>query len=188
MSILRRVNNMSAGCWIAASMLVLAACAETNNDTSEDTSSDETTTSTPAGPPGTGDALTSSEASRFLGQATFGPSDADIDNLTTIGASAWLQAEFAKPQESLLQEVLLAETAGEDVGPNQLSETFWTRAILSDDQLRQRVGYALSQIIVASYADSQLADRPVAMANYMDIMAAGAFGNFRQLLENVTFI
>jgi len=187
MSILRRVNNMSAGCWIAASMLVLAACAETSDDTSEDSSSDDATASIPVGPSGTGDALTQSEASRFLSQATFGPSDADIDNLTTIGASAWLQTEFAKPQESLLQEVLLAETAGEDVGPNQLSEAFWTRAIVSDDQLRQRVGYALSQIIVASYADSQLADRPVAMANYMDIMAAGAFGNFRQLLENVTY-
>ena len=86
-----------------------------------------------------------------------------------------------------MQEVLLAEAAGEDVGPDQLGEAFWTRAILSDDQLRQRVGYALSQIIVVSYADSQIADRPVAMANYMDIMSAGAFGNFRQLLENVTY-
>ena len=186
MSILRRTRKMSAGCWIAASMLMLAACGETGDDASDD-DSDDTTSSMPAGPSGTGDALTTSEASRFLSQATFGPSEADIDNLTTLGASAWLQAEFAKPQESLLQEVLLAEAAGEDVGPNQLGEAFWTRAILSDDQLRQRVGYALSQIIVVSYADSQIADRPVAMANYMDIMSAGAFGNFRQLLENVTY-
>ena len=188
MSILRRTKRLSAGCWIAASMLALAACGETSDGGSDDNSGTSPATQTPPpGPPGSGDLLTTEEASRFLSQATFGPNQTEIDNLETIGASAWLQAEFAKPHESLLQHVLLAETAGEDVGPDQLAQTFWTRAITSDDQLRQRVGYALSQIIVASYADAQLADRPVAMANYMDIMAAGAFGNFRQLLENVTY-
>lgn len=86
-----------------------------------------------------------------------------------------------------MQDVLLMEASGVDIGGDELSDAFWTRAILSDDQLRQRVGYALSQILVASYADSQLEGRPVAMANYMDIMSAGAFGNFRQTLENVTY-
>lgn len=139
-------------------------------------------------PPGAvGDSVTGSEASRFLGQATFGPSSVEIDELESIGLSAWLQAEFAKPQESFLQQVLLAEASGVDIGPDELGEAFWTRAILSDDQLRQRVGYALSQIFVASYADAQLSGRPVAMANYMDIMSAGAFGNFRETLENVTY-
>ena len=139
-------------------------------------------------PPGSvGDGVTASEASRFLSQATFGPSSVDIDRLESVGLSAWLQAEFAKPQESFLQQVLLAEASGVDIGPDELSEAFWTRAILSDDQLRQRVGFALSQIFVASYADAQLSRRPVAMANYMDIMSAGAFGNFRQTLENVTY-
>ena len=138
-------------------------------------------------PPTSDDAVTASEASRFLMQSTFGPSEQDITDLQDMGLSAWLQAEFAKPQESLLRQVLLDEAAGEPVGPDQLSETFWTRAILGDDQLRQRVGYSLSQIMVASFRDSGLADRPIAMANYMDIMSAGAFDNFRQVLENVTY-
>ena len=131
--------------------------------------------------------LTEAEASRFLSQATFGPSQADIDELRSMGVSAWLQAEFAKPQESMLQDILIAEAAGEDIGDDQLSEAFWTRAILSDDQLRQRVGFALSQIFVASFSDSELSDRPIAMANYMDIISAGALGDFRQTLENVTY-
>ncbi len=131
--------------------------------------------------------LTEAEASRFLSQATFGPSQADIDELRSMGISAWLQAEFAKPQESMLQDVLAAESAGEEVGDDQLSEAFWSRAILSDDQLRQRVGFALSQIFVASFRDSELGDRPIAMANYMDIISAGALGGFRQTLENVTY-
>ncbi len=143
----------------------------------------------PAAPPsgGTPGAITQAQAVRFLNQATFGATQADIDNLRAIGYEQWLLDEFAKPQESLLQSVLLVEASGAEAGRTELSETFWTRAILGDDQLRQRFGFALSQIIVASYADGALLDRPVAMANYMDIINAGAFGNFRQTLENVTY-
>lgn len=170
--------------WASLCILGLAACGRSSDSPPSQPDPEPEVPSTPA----TGaDAVSTFEASRFLTQATFGPAETDIQRLRDIGMSAWLQAEFAKPQESLLQEVLLDEAAGQDVGPDQLAEAFWTRAVLADDQLRQRVGYALSQIMVASYADSQLAERPVAMANYMDVMAAGAFGNFRQLLENVTY-
>ncbi len=142
-----------------------------------------------APPPPTGGPVGMSEleAVRFLNQATFGATQDDIDNLRAIGYEQWLLDEFAKPQESLLQSVLLVEASGAEAGRTELSETFWTRAILGDDQLRQRFGFALSQIIVASYADGALLDRPVAMANYMDIINAGAFGNFRQTIENVTY-
>jgi len=167
---------------VCAAALLLSACFGSGGD-------DEATPPPTSGTPPTApsDAMTSEAASRFLSQATFGPAEEDIDELVASGVSAWMQAEFAKPQESILQDVLIAEASGEEIGPNALAEAFWSRAILSDDQLRQRVGYALSQIFVASFTDSQLAERPVAMANYMDIMSAGAFGNFRQTLENVTY-
>lgn len=132
-------------------------------------------------------AITAVEASRFLNQATFGATTADIEELRSTGYAPWFNRQFAKPQESLLQSVLLVEASGAEAGRNELSETFWTRAITGDDQLRQRVGYALSQILVASYSDGALEERPVAMANYMDMMSAGAFGNFRQTLGNVTY-
>ncbi len=142
----------------------------------------------PAAPPtAVGDVMTSAQASRFLSQATFGPGEDDIDELVSMGVSAWFQAEFAKPQESILEDVLISERSGDETGPGALSEAFWSRAILSDDQLRQRMGFALSQIFVASFSDSGLAERPVAMANYMDIMSAGGLGNYRQTLENVTY-
>ena len=88
---------MSAGCWIAASVLALAACGETGDNGSDDNSGTSSATQTPPpGPAGSGDILATEEASRFLSQATFGPTQAEIDNLVTVGASAWLQAEFAK--------------------------------------------------------------------------------------------
>ena len=180
--------NLAKTCWLkpalAACALLTAAC---NSDESEEATSEILPTAQTSAPVPPTAGLSVDEASRFLSQATFGATTPDIDELVEMSMSSWLQAEFAKPQESLLEEVLLAETAGENVGAEQLAETFWTRAITSDDRLRQRVGYALSQIIVVSYNDSGVEDRPVAMANYMDIMAAGAFGNFRQLLENVTY-
>ncbi len=159
-------------------VLLAAACSETDGGSAPP----------PAPPGGSGTGVISDEeAVRFLNQATFGATEADIQNLQAIGYEQWILDEFAKPQESLLQSVLLVEASGAEAGRTELAETFWTSAILGDDQLRQRFGFALSQIIVASYADGALEDRPVAMANYMDIINAGAFGNYRQLLENVTY-
>ena len=134
-----------------------------------------------------GSSITQEEAARFLNQATFGATETEIASLQQMGYSAWFQDQFSRPQESLLQSVLLVETSNVEAGTDELSETFWTRAIVGEDQLRQRVGYALSQILVASYSDGALADRPVAMANYMDIMSTGAFGPFRQTIENITY-
>jgi hypothetical protein len=37
------------------------------------------------------------DAVRFLNQATFGATDADIDRVTSIGYSAWIDEQFAKP-------------------------------------------------------------------------------------------
>ncbi|MAW81896.1 MAG: hypothetical protein CMI63_16800 [Parvularcula sp.] len=166
----------------ASSVLALSACFGGGSD--EETQAP----AAPVTPPtAVGDVMSSLEASRFLSQATFGPGEEDIEELVAMGVSAWFQAEFTKQQESMLEEVLIREQSGEDVGPGALSEAFWTRAIKSDDQLRQRMGFALSQIFVASFSDSQLAERPIAMANYMDIMSAGGLGNFRQTLENVTY-
>lgn len=170
------LNEMFRALVCAGVVLTAAACSS-----SEDTPP-------PAPPPASGTASISEEdASRFLNQATFGATESDIQKLQTIGYSQWIMNQFALPQESLLQSVLLVEASGAEAGRNELSETFWTRAILSQDQLRQRVGFALSQLMVASYSDGNLEAHPVAMANYMDIMSAGAFGNFRQTLENITY-
>lgn len=173
---------------IAAASFFLVGCFGTDGGETGTPPAGATPPTPPSTPPSAvGDVMTSQEASRFLSQSTFGPSQSEIDALTQMGVSAWVQAELAKPQESILQDILVKEAAGEDIGPNALGDVFWTRAITSDDQLRQRVGFALSQIFVASYSDGGLAERPVAMANYMDIMSAGAFSNFRQVLENVTY-
>lgn len=67
-----------------------------------------------------------------------------------------------------------------------LEGSFWQQAISGSDQLRQRVKYALTEQMVISGQDFALAEMPRGMANYYDVLGADAFGNFRQLLEDVT--
>jgi uncharacterized protein (DUF1800 family) len=127
-------------------------------------------------------------ASRFLAQASFGPTRASIDEVTNNGVEAWLTAQFAKPQilhRAYVEQVKATLAAGASLSVNQYYESFWQQAITGDDQLRQRVAFALSQIFVVSLVDTSVAARPLGVASYYDVLGQNAFGNFRTLLEGV---
>tara|TARA_R110001592_G_scaffold363248_5_gene682293 strand:- start:34298 stop:36082 length:1785 start_codon:yes stop_codon:yes gene_type:complete len=140
--------------------------------------------------------FTPNEAARFLSQATFGPNAAAIDALVASGPEAWFTDELHKPPTLHLQDVLShfpADGSFLDDQNNRLpqlaytaSDSFWKKAITADDQLRQRMAFALSQILVIS--DQSVLDIvPQTVAAYMDVLTEGAFGNFRDLIENVTY-
>lgn len=129
---------------------------------------------------------TARDAARFLHQATYGPKMSEITALQAQGFDAWLNQQLAMPLTSHLAYVDAAEAAGEEVYSNQVMETFWKQAVQGPDQLRQRVAFALSEIFVVSDIDSDLWGAPFGMATYLDLLERNAFGNFRQLLEEVT--
>ena len=65
---------------------------------------------------------------------------------------------------------------------------FWRHAVSAEDQLRHRVAFALSEIMVIStFSSEELESRPLAVGYYQDILVDGAFGNYRDLLEDVTY-
>ncbi|NKB46121.1 MAG: DUF1800 family protein [Alphaproteobacteria bacterium] len=65
---------------------------------------------------------------------------------------------------------------------------FWKNAISGPDQVRQRMAYALSQILVVSNSGGEfLTDTPLAMGYYQDILTQNALGNYRDLLDAVTY-
>ncbi len=134
----------------------------------------------PALPPGLPSA---SAASRFLTQATFGPTPEAIATVQSQGYAAWINAQFAQP---VVSHVAYLDALPDDDFPNWIArESFWKQAIQGPDQLRQRVAFALSEIFVVSSEDSDLFEaEPVAV--YMDLLNQRAFGNFRHLLEAVT--
>ena len=151
----------------------------------------------PAAAPAVADAaLTPIAAARFLTQATFGPTKADIDALVGRPASElgnWITAQMALPASSLLDATRAdfnTFTAVTSDGPQYSYQNrqagWWQNVLTGPDQLRQRVAFALSQIFVVSDVNSSLYNNPLGMAAYYDILGRRAFGNFRQLLEDVT--
>ncbi len=153
----------------------------------------------PPPPPSAGGTAfqTPSATARFLTQATFGPTDADITTLTGTSASDWFLAELAAPATLNLDYVLTALAQPDAI--NQFGDvsfetkqtpgfSFWINAVSAPDQLRQRMAYALSQIFVISHAEGgNLFDLPQTVAHFQDILVRNAFGNFRDLLEEVTY-
>ncbi len=148
---------------------------------------------------------------RFLTQATFGPTPEDFDMMRDLIArhsgdriaaySAWIDAQFALPSPSLEaytraandQEIALYAdptktyfNAARDPNQTNARRGWWLLARHAPDQLRQRVGFALSEIFVISDGDSTIANRAYGMANYYDMLKSSSSGSYRQLLEKVS--
>lgn len=140
---------------------------------------------TPEPVPPTTPPLSPGAASHFLAQATFGPTAADIAALTASNKSDWITGQFRKPQSLHRSYVQSALPGGAALSQNQVYESFWKQAASGDDQLRQRVAFALSQIFVVSLADENLPLHPAGVASYYDMLGQHAFGNFRDLLQGV---
>ena len=126
------------------------------------------------------------EAARFLTQATFGPSRAEIARLRSIGYNAWLADQASLPASHHRPYLEAQAAAGLEVYQNSRQEAWWLHAVTAPDQLRQRVAFALSELLVVSDQSGAIEGYPIAMANYYDLLLNQAFGNYRNLLENVT--
>ena len=146
-------------------------------------------------PPLPGGTPTAAAAGRFLSQATFGATDALITKVQSQGYDAFLNEQFAAPMSSHLAFVDAAVAALPSPSPsatpnqptlNQTNDAWWSYAISGPDQLRQRVAFALSETLVVSLNSAGLGNRPFALPAYYDVLVRDAFGNYRQLLEDIT--
>jgi uncharacterized protein (DUF1800 family) len=130
------------------------------------------------------------QASRFLAQATFGPSPAAITELRNLGYdyNAWIDLEVAKPP-TLAAPLAVAAFANDEFERinNYQNRRYRNWVMLSgSDQLRQRVAYALSQIFVISDNTATVSGAREGSSSYYDMLLENCFGNFHQLLTNVT--
>ena len=142
------------------------------------------------------------DVTRLLKQGSFGPTPAEIDRVATLGTSAWLNEQFAASASRYTPRDYTPQTRPTDcvnsttlpitatsycqrdnytLFPTQLE--FYKQAITGNDQLRQRVAWALSQLFVVSSTDVNL---PYGMGDYQQMLRDNAFANFRTLLEKVT--
>lgn len=128
------------------------------------------------------------DASRFLQQATFGATEASIAALQGQDYDDWIDAQMALPMTSVL-----AYMKAHDETPGTPELDFWIltqawfdNALAAPDQLRQRVAFALSEIMVVSERGNNLANDGLALGSYYDILLRNSLGNYRDLLEDVT--
>ncbi len=138
---------------------------------------------------------TPGEASRFLTQATFGPVDADLSRVSQLGYRSWIEEQFLRPRVyhgtywDTENAIIKAASGGDRTAfGDQVTNSFWKQAIAGNDQLRQRVAFALSQIFVISMVDGSIDywdKRTRGVAGYLDMLDDNAFGNYRTLLESV---
>jgi uncharacterized protein (DUF1800 family) len=131
-----------------------------------------------AAPTGPGLILTQvqKDAYRFLRQTTFGPTKDLVDHVVSVGKAGFLDEQFA-----------MAPTAYPDTlitKPNMelVSEQFFQNAMQGQDQLRQRVAWALSQIFVVS---ATTVDNTSAMVPYIRLLEQSAFGNVKDIMHDV---
>jgi uncharacterized protein (DUF1800 family) len=141
------------------------------------------------------------EASRFLQHASMGPSETMITELldTDNDFESWIDNEFTKPATYLQPEMELiwdeivdfyvanGADPEELFGPYKLhfDYAFWEVQMTNDDFLRHKIAHSLSQILVVS-SNSDLRDWGEAMTGYYDILLEHSFGNYRDLLEEVS--
>jgi uncharacterized protein (DUF1800 family) len=116
-------------------------------------------------------------AARFLEQASWGPSAESIAHLQDVGFEAWLSEQFAAPPT-----LYKASNSAADNLTDQQSE-FFVHAIAGPDQLRQRVAFALGQILVVSGLKTGQGRQ---MVPYQNMLLNDAFGTYANLLREVT--
>ncbi|XVJ71967.1 MAG: DUF1800 domain-containing protein [Rhizobacter sp.] len=132
------------------------------------------------------------EAARFLNQATFGSSEGELDRLMATGYSRWIDEQWSQPRSThranweAWDAAVKSTNPSNSIGQDGVINSFWKSALTGNDQLRQRVAYALAQVFVVSLVDSAVANEPRAVAAYLDMLANNADGNYRTLLESVT--
>ena len=125
-----------------------------------------------------------SDFARFLDEATFGATSADLAHAQAIGFDAWLTEQFNAQASNYNNLVQLQ--AGTFVSyPVKLR--FFQNAMTGQDQLRQRMAFALSQILVAADVGNKdgTGDPTAMVSQYHNILINNAFGNYRTLLRQI---
>lgn len=128
--------------------------------------------------------VTATAAARLLDQATFGPTLTDIQHVQNVGMDAWLNEQFAAPTTALasiptnpLPDLCVNNNSAYPCAESE----WWQTAITGNDQLRQRVAFAMSEMFVVS----TLSIPGQSVPGYHNMLANDAFGNFRTMMRDV---
>ncbi len=114
-------------------------------------------------------------AARFLEQATFGPTTQSLAYVKQVGAQAYLEEQFNLPESVFPNGIASSQ--------NEMIDQFFWHKLRGQDQVRQRVVYGLSEVIVISRNKNYY---PNMLIPYVNILSRNAFGNYKDLLKEMT--
>ncbi|MEM9721199.1 MAG: DUF1800 family protein [Bacteroidota bacterium] len=146
----------------------------------------------------TAGALSLSDAARFLAHATFGADYELVEETASMGFDAWIDEQqslpitYVTPNIPRVIDAIALLNDGETLEEEEKRLSFifrsawWETILNADDQLRQRVAFALSEIFVISDQSDELFTAANGLADYYDMLLANAFGNYRDLLLDVS--
>jgi uncharacterized protein (DUF1800 family) len=132
------------------------------------------------------------DAARFLQYSTWGPDGPSLNSLLQQSYESFLEQQFTAPASSYPTLPLVSSTRPADCVDTcqrdnytlwPVQTRFYTNALNGPDQLRQRVAFALHQIIVVSGVEITLPSR---LAPYLQTLDRNSFGNFRSLLYEIS--
>jgi len=127
--------------------------------------------------------MTDRAAARFLDQATWGPTDASIQQLQAVGIPNWLAWQFSLNTSDLPDQPLLNSAGNSNNDLTPVQRAFFANAVNNQDQLRQRVAFILSQIWVVSAVQVTNA---YAYPPYWRLFRDNAFENYRDIMKALT--
>ena len=140
------------------------------------------------------DTQAANQASRFLSQATLGADYPLVTQVAEQGEAAWLESQFEQPTGLLFPYIDFMFNKAEELDTEELlgnplkfhMHAWWTQVMTSPDLVRQRVAMALSEIFVVSSNVEIIGESPYVVSQYYDTLLTHSFGNFRDLLRDIS--
>lgn len=179
------VSTAPAAAATALPLALLSACG--GGATSPPVSAPPSGSTPPPPPPVAGP--TAAEASRFLSQASMGATREQIARVQSLGYAAWLDEQIAHPASPTRWDYLVARGLNGPANKNGeagADAAIWRKLLSSPDTLRQRITFALSEILVTSISGLSGGWKAFTAAAFLDLMETEAFGNYRRLLDKVS--
>jgi uncharacterized protein (DUF1800 family) len=116
-------------------------------------------------------------AVRLLEQSTFGPTPSLVSHVTQNGFNIFLEEQFSAASSTY------PTPASSDTDLSKVQNQFFINAVNDNDQLRQRVAFALNEMWVVS--GNKVGD-PTGYTNYMKALTKDSLGNYYDLMKDVT--
>ena len=123
-------------------------------------------------------------ATRFLEQASWGPTPAEVQRVRQLGIEAWINQQLTQPASTLNAPNYVIDYDNNNAAAQQQANQWFPRrfydlSIGGNDQLRQRVSWALFNFIPVNSGAYETVE-------YFNTFQRNSLGNYKDMLRAVT--